>query len=140
PRSSLSSHATTPRPRAPPMAAAARTVAVVLCTPPLGLAKAITRGVCRLRRRIATARSAGLPGVGTMPKGATGAAGPGWAAGGAAAGNGAGYAAGCAGPGPYAGAVLGLAGAGGYGAAAGYGAPPGYWVVAGGAAGYWPLG
>ena len=42
PRSSLSSQASTPRPRTLPTVAAASTVAVVLCTPPFGLAKAST--------------------------------------------------------------------------------------------------
>ena len=51
PRSSLSSQASTPRPRTLPMVAAARTVAVVLCTPPFGLANASTRGPSRVSRR-----------------------------------------------------------------------------------------
>ena len=53
PRSSLSSQATTPRPRTLPIVAAHRTVAVVLCTPPFGLANASTRGPPSSRRSVA---------------------------------------------------------------------------------------
>ena len=45
------------------MVAAASTVAVVLCTPPFGLANASTRGVPSLRRMIATARSVSCSGL-----------------------------------------------------------------------------
>ncbi len=62
PRSSLSSQASTPRPRTPPMGRR-ETVAVVLCTPPLGLANATIRGTPRLRRKIARARSTGFCGT-----------------------------------------------------------------------------
>ena len=53
PRSSLSSQAITPRPRTLPAVAAARTVAVVLCTPPFGFANASTRGPPRSARSTA---------------------------------------------------------------------------------------
>src|SRR2546430_1390052 len=60
PRSSLSSQASTPLPRIAPIVAAHSTVAVVLCTPPLGLAKATTRGPPKSWRSAATSWSAGL--------------------------------------------------------------------------------
>ncbi len=58
PRSSLSSQAITPRPRTLPMVAAQSTVAVVLCTPPFGFAKAITRGLPRSWRSVVSSASA----------------------------------------------------------------------------------